>query len=274
VIVLTRRKPQNDQEIRWDIRRGLKDRRPLKDVDAVLNFVGEPLAARPWTPARRKLLLESRIRPTERLVRDLQMAGATPKVLVGPGSLGFYGDRGEEVLDETLAAGTGFLAELSSTWEEAHLEAATQLGARGAVLRMFMALDAEGGALPLLASPFRYGLGGYVGSGEQFTPWISLRDAVRAFLFLVDGEGHGVFNGTVPHPVRNKAWCSALGTALGKPAKVQAPRWAVRGALGELGDAVFVASIRAVPRRLVEAGFAFEDTDIEETFQGLFHPEG
>ena len=180
---------------------------------------------------------------------------------------------GARVDDTDLAIadiGDGFLAELSRDWENAHLSATEVLGARSAVLRMAVSLSPTGGVFPLMMQPFRVGLGGWLGTGKQFLPWISIRDTIGATCFLLDNPGpRGVFNGCVPEPTRQKEWAKALGRAIDRPVVRNAPRWALRGAFGELADTFFLASIRAVPRKLQQAGYRFQDTDPEATFRWL-----
>ena len=174
------------------------------------------------------------------------------------------------LVDDDHAPGTGFLADWSVAWEGAHERAASSLGARWVVLRKGIVLAANGGAFPLMLTPFRFGLGGWLGDGQQYTAWISLRDAARAYVFALSEPAlTGGVNATVPDPAQNKEWSRALGRALHRPVLTHAPKWALRGALGELADDLFLASTRAVPRRLLSAGFTFEDVDAESTFRGL-----
>jgi uncharacterized protein (TIGR01777 family) len=269
VLVLSRQKPRRADEIQWDPLKKVHKPERLDGLDAVFNLTGASIADRPWTKARRRTLRQSRVEATETLLQALEEVQRPPKVFIGVGHLGIYGERGDEVLDEPVAPGTGFLAELAQAWEEAHL-GATRLGCRAAVLRMSIVLSPTGGAFPLMVKPFRIGIGGWLGHGRQYTSWISIRDAVRAFEFLLDNETcEGAFNGTVPEPRPNKEWLKALGRVLHRPVLTHAPRWALRGALGELADNLFLASVRAVPRKLLDAGFEFQDTNAEATFEWL-----
>lgn len=270
VTVLTRCEPTEPNQIQWDVRRGIPQPRRLEGLDAVVNLVGEPLATRPWTPARRRLLLASRVEATAALGGSLARLDRPPPVFVGVGPLGIYGDRGDAVLLEGEPSGQGFLAELGVAWEAAHEAAAKALGAKLSVLRMGVVLAAEGGAFPLLVGPFRHGFGGWLGRGEAYTPWISLADASRALLWLVDHASEGVYHGSVPDPVRHRAFCEALGEAVGRPVRGHAPAWVVRGALGELADALFLASVRAHPGRLLAEGFTFEDPEVGPLFARIF----
>lgn len=270
VLVLTRRSPRHPDEVQWDPRKGVNHLRRLDGVDAVVNLAGEPLATRPWTRARRRLLVASRVDATHALHASLRRLPTPPPVYVGVGALGRFGDRGDAWIDDDDPPGDGFLAELSVAWEDAHLAATGRLGARVAVLRMAVVLSARGGVFPHLVGPFRHHLGGWLGSGEQFTSWLSRRDAARALVHLVDtADCRGGFNGTIPQPGTNRAWCEALGRVVGTPVKGHAPRWALRGALGELADGLMLASLRARPRRLLDSGFSFVDSEVEPLMRRL-----
>jgi uncharacterized protein (TIGR01777 family) len=270
VLVLTRRTPKSPDAVQWDPRKGIAEKARVDGLDAIVNVAGAPIADRPWTKARRKELWESRVDATAVLGAALAALPSPPRVWVGAGGLGRFGDCGAEVVDDDHPPGTGFLAELSVAWEGAHERAAGSFGARWVVLRKGIVLAANGGAFPLMLTPFRFGLGGWLGDGQQYTAWISLRDTVRAYVFaLSEPAVSGGVNATVPDPAQNKEWSRALGRALHRPVLTHAPKWALRGALGELADDLFLASTRAVPRRLLAAGFTFEDVDAESTFRGL-----
>lgn len=270
VCVVTRQEPETEHELTWTSSRGIIEVRELEGFDAVINLMGAPIADRPWTRMRRNTLRASRVDATRIVIESLARLHTPPSRYVGVGHLGVYGDRGEQILDEDSEVGEGFLADLSQAWEQAHLQAGEHLGARSAVLRLAVALSPTGGVFPLMIQPFRIGLGGWLGDGRQFLPWVSVRDTIAAFAFLLDYPEHtGLFNGCVPEPTRQKDWARALGRALNKPVLSSAPKWALRGALGDLADELYLASIRAVPRRLQQAGFRFADVDAQETFRWL-----
>ena len=269
VIILTRQSTRAPGHVQWDPRKGVQDSAQLEGLDACVHLTGAPIASRPWTAARRKELWESRVDATAVLLEVLSNLSAPPSVYVGAGGLGFYGDRGDEVLTEQAPAGTGFLAELAQAWEEAHFEA-TALGCRASVMRKSIVLSPTGGTFPLMINPFRFGIGGWLGNGRQYTPWVSIRDTVSGYLLAIDdARVSGPVNLTVPEPSSNKAWSKALGRALHRPVLGHAPKWALRGALGELADDLFLASVRAVPAKLQGLGFEFEDVDAEATFSWL-----
>lgn len=260
--------PPPIRRLHWDPTKGLAPPRPLDGLDGLFNLAGAPLADRPWTTQRRKVLTDSRIKSTEALLAAFEQLDAPPKVFVGVSSLGLFGDRGDDVIDDDDPPGTGFLAELCVAWEAAQLSA-DGLGCRSVVLRMSVVLSPTGGAFPLMVRPFRV-VGGWLGHGRQYTPWISVEDAIRALIHLADTPTcRGGFNGTVPDAPQNKEWLKALGRAMHRPVVTHAPRWALRGALGELAESLLISSVRAAPRKLLGSGFTFVDTDAEATFTKL-----
>ena len=270
VIILSRQRPVTPDMARWDAHKGIHDLERMEGLDAIVNLAGEPIAARPWTTVRRRKLWESRVDATGVLLRSLGRLDAPPKAFIGVGSLGLFGDRGDDVLDETAGVGEGFLAELAEAWERAQLASKRVLSARASVLRLAIVLSPTGGAFPLMLKPFRIGVGGWLGHGRQYTPWTTIRDTSAAFRLLIDDPtAHGVFNGTVPEPTRNKEWMKALGRAVDKPVITHAPRWALRGALGELADSLLIASVRVVPDKLLSHGFTFQDAEPEAAFRWL-----
>lgn len=269
VVILTRGRPGGDR-IAWDPARGVMPQRRMEGLDAIVNLTGAPLAARPWTPRRRQVLRDSRVVATENLLRSLQRLERPPAAFIGVGSLGLFGDRGVGWIDDEDHPASGFLAELAAQWETAHLVSSDVLGCRSAVLRLGVVLGSSGGAFPHLLRAFRYGFGGWLGDGRQYTAWLSLRDTSRAFAHLIDNAAcKGVFNGNVPDPLVNKQWCEALAKVVGKQIRTHAPKWALRGAFGELADELLLASCRARPRKLLETDFHFVDGDAEATFRTL-----
>ena len=269
VSIVTRQRVTSPGLIRWDTRRGFTDLSPLEDLDALFHLGGAPLAARPWTRRRRRVLTESRIDSTETLIEALGQLDVAPRCFIGVSATGFYGECGERRVDETDPRGEGFLAGLAHAWEQAHLEA-RQVGCRVTVLRLSPVLAPHGGAFPSLRRPFRI-MPGWVGNGQQWNGWISSRDCVGALRYLAEPERacHGIFNGSVPEPVRNRNWCEALGRVLGRRVYTHAPKWVIRGAFGDLAKELLLASIRVVPNRLMESGYRFRDTEPEPTFRWL-----
>jgi uncharacterized protein (TIGR01777 family) len=269
VLIITRREPKQPYEVKWDPVKGTIDASRLDGIDAIYNLAGAPIGDRPWTKARRKILWDSRVDSTATLLEALAKLTRPPKVFVGSGGLGKFGNCGDMVIDDDAANGEGFLAELAVAWEDAHLEA-RKIGCRTCVMRMGVVLSPTGGAFPLMVKPFRLGIGGWIGDGRQYTPWITIRDAVGAFVHVVDTAScDGGFNSTIPEPTINWEWSKALGRALHRPVLAHAPKWALRGAFGDLAEDLLLASVRAVPRKLLQSGFSFVDVEAEAAFTWL-----
>ena len=267
VLIITRRRDLADA-IRWDPLKGITRRSRLEGLDGVFNLTGAPLATRPWTRRRRQTLRASRIQATERLLEDLGELDAPPRSYVGIGLLGLFGDGGERVMHDNGPRGSGFLSDMAAEWEYAHLRAA-DFGARASVLRLSIVLSPSGGVFPLMVKPFRV-MGGWIGNGQQWTSWLSIRDCVGALSHMMRSDAcEGAFNGTVPDPLRNKAWLQALGHVLNRPVRTHAPKWALRGALGDLADELLIASLRAVPTKLLASGYTFVDPEPEEAFRWM-----
>jgi uncharacterized protein (TIGR01777 family) len=231
-------------------------------ADAVVNLAGEGIADARWTEARKRALVESRLHATGALVEAMRRGATKERVLVNASAVGFYGDRGEEVLDETSSRGSGFLAELVERWEAAAREA--EAVARVVLLRFGIVLDREGGALGRMLLPFRLGVGGPIGNGRQWMSWIAREDVVRMVVWAVErGDVRGVFNATAPQPVTNREFSRALGRALNRPAVLPVPPLALRTMFGAMADEALLAGQRVLPRRAEAAGFRWESVSIE-----------
>lgn len=245
--------------VAWDPAAGRIDQAALAGggFDAVVNLAGAGIGDRRWSPARRKELVESRVGATRLLVGALGAPGA-PRVLVNASAVGYYGDRGSQVLTEASGPGQGFLAELCQAWEKEALAAASQ-GVRVVVVRTGIVLAPKGGALGRQLPLFRLGLGARLGRGQQYTSWISLHDEVAVLTRCLEDPGlAGAVNATAPHPVTNAELTAAIARQLGRPAFLSVPPGLLRLALGrELADEMLLASQRVLPARLEEAGFSF-----------------
>jgi uncharacterized protein (TIGR01777 family) len=261
VVRLVRREARSASEISWDPTSGI-DPGALTGVDAVVHLSGAPIAAKRWTPARKAELRASRITSTRTLAAAMAAATPPPRVLICGSAIGYYGDTGDQVIDEGGQAGTGFLADLVRDWEAA-AEPAAAAGVRVASIRSGVVLAAEGGMLARLMLPFRLGLGAKIGSGSQYLSWISLTDEVRAIKFALGLDDiSGPVNLTAPEPVTNGEFTKALAQVLGRPSLFTLPSPVLRAALGDLASEL-LASARVVPARLLQAGFDFRDPDIK-----------
>jgi len=252
------RRPANAGELRWDPTRadGGLDATALAGVDAVVHLSGAPIASSRWTSARKKELRASRIDSTAALIRAMLAAPTPPPVLLAGSAIGWYGNTGSAVVDETAPNGSGFLAMLVRDWEEATVPASAA-GIRVVNLRSGIVLSGHGGMLKPLLLPFRLGLGTRIGAGTQYVSWITLTDHVAATRFLLDRDDiAGPVNLTAPVPASNAELTRALATALHRPAILRVPSAAVRLALGELSTEL-LGSSRVVPARLEAAGFTF-----------------
>ncbi|WP_285487061.1 TIGR01777 family oxidoreductase [Amycolatopsis taiwanensis] len=246
-------------EYRWDPPAGRVEDGAFDGVDAVINLCGSPMGMR-WSAARKQMIVDSRIEPTDVLAEEVAEHGVPS--LLNASAISFYGDTGETVVDETSAAGQGFLAGLCQRWEAA-TGPAVRAGARVVHLRTGLVL-ARGGLLGPLAPLFRLGLGARLGDGRQFMPWISLADEVAAIRFLVEHETlTGPVNLCAPEPATNAEFTRTLARVLHRPAPWWVPASALRLALGEAADELALMSVRAVPAVLTKAGFSFTDTRLE-----------
>jgi hypothetical protein len=256
--------------IYWNFKNSLVVAHPveLEGFDAVVHLGGATVAQR-WTSKVRRSIFSSRVEATRALSGRLAMGRRPPRVMLCASAIGFYGDRGEELLTEQSSAGSGFLADTCTAWEAA-TQPATDAGIRVVHLRFGIVLDRNGGALRKMLRPFRLGLGGRLGSGHQWMSWVSLPDVIRAIFFLMDRDDlSGAFNITSPNPVTNQAFTRALAQAVHRPAIFSVPATGLRLAFGAMADEGLLASSRAVPQRLQQAGFTFENGEIRTTLQAL-----
>lgn len=241
--------------------------------DAVVHLAGENIAAGRWTLARKRSIETSRVEGTKALVEALAQLPVKPKVWIGASAVGIYGNRGDEVLDEGSALGSGFLAEVCQSWEAA-AGGAEGWGARVVLLRMGMVLTPSGGALARLLPLFRIGLGGPIGSGRQWMSWISLDDLTAIVeRALGDERWKGPMNAVAPQPVRNREFAAMLGRVLGRPTWLRVPAVVLRGVWGEMADDVLLASARVMPGGLMAEGFEFGDATLEKALRRMLGPE-
>jgi len=254
--------------IAWDPAAGTIDGGALEGADAVVNLAGAGIGDKKWTPARKQEVVDSRLRATTLLARTVAGLGSPPAVFVSGSAVGYYGNRGDERLTEDSAPGDDFLAELCIQWEDAARPAAVA-GLRVAWIRTGIVLDADGGALHQMLLPFKLGLGGRAGSGTQYRSWISLADEVSAIRRIIDDPSlGGPVDLTAPNPVTNADMTKAIGKALHRPTFLPAPAFALKTALGgEMAEELLLVSQRALPTRLLDAGYTFRHPDFDEALR-------
>ncbi|MEO6830270.1 MAG: TIGR01777 family oxidoreductase [Acidobacteriaceae bacterium] len=243
--------------------------RRLNGIRAAINLSGETLIGSRWTKEKKQKIRESRVCTTSSMVELLSRLERRPEVFICASAIGYYGDRGDDLLDESSASGDGFLADVCREWE-ASAAAASQLGIRVVNLRFGVILSAIGGALATMLRVFRLGVGGRLGSGRQWMSWISLPDVLRAIEFCMENaEIQGPVNVVAPQPVSNMEFTQALGTHLRRPAIVPVPTPVLRLVFGEMADATLLSSTRVIPNRLQRSSFAFHHPTLPQAFQAV-----
>jgi uncharacterized protein len=254
-------------EVRWDPATGTIDAAGLERLDGAVHLAGEPVAARRWTDEQKRRILESRTTGTSLLATTLAGLASPPPVLVSASGMDYYGDRGDEVLDEGATRGEGFLADVVGAWEGA-TGPAEAAGIRVAHARTSIVLDASGGALGKMLPLFKAGVGGRLGSGRQWWSWISIDDEVGAVRFLLDHDLSGPVNLAAPAPVTNAEFTKVLGRVLGRPTVLPVPRFGPRLLLGgELAENLLFTSKRLRPAKLEAAGYTFAHPDLESALR-------
>jgi uncharacterized protein (TIGR01777 family) len=261
-------------DVAWDPHAATVDVAAMEGFDAVVHLSGANIAERRWTPARKAEIRSSRIDTTRVLVDALAKLEKKPRVFLCASAMGYYGNRGDEILTESSANGTDFISLLVRDWEAEALRAETG-GIRVVRLRFGVVLSGEGGALPLMLTPFKFGLGGRLGSGQQWMAWVALEDAIEIIrLAIADERLSGPLNVTAPNPVRNADFTRITAGVLRRPAFFAAPAFALRLAVGEMADALLLASQRGVPARLVELDYKFRFAQLEPALRAILGRKG
>jgi len=247
----------------------IPDLSPLSGVEAVVHLSGANVAGHRWTDKYKHEIVSSRVESTRALVSAITQLEPPPQVLVCASAIGIYGDRGDEILTESSTPGNGFLAETCVAWETAAL-AAEDAGIRVVHVRFGVVLSAQGGALAKMLPLFRLGLGGNLGDGRQWMPWLSLRDAVGILRYCLDNEGiRGPVNAVTPIPLTNAEFTRFLAETLQRPAMFPAPAFALRLAFGAMANETLLASVRVVPTKLIEAGYQFADPEMVPALRSM-----
>jgi uncharacterized protein (TIGR01777 family) len=262
------RREAGEREIEWDPTAPELDAASLAGFDVVVHLAGASVGEGRWSAARKHEIRRSRVHSTALLAAALRKMPRPPSAFICASAVGFYGDRGSEVLDESSCAGEGFLADVCSEWEGATVPM-QQAGVRVCHARIGVVLAGDGGALSKMLPAFRMGVGGRIGDGQQWTSWISLDDVVRALLKLAtDPSLYGAFNLVAPEPVTNAVMTQQLGRVLGRPTVLPLPAFAARWMLGpERAGALLLASTRVLPSRLAQAGFQFQHPTIDQALE-------
>lgn len=250
----------------WSIAERRIDPGALEEIDAVVHLSGRPITP-PFTAGKKREIMESRRVGTAIIAEAV--AEHRPAVFVCASAIGYYGDRGDEVLTEASSRGEGFLAEVAAEWEAA-CQPAREAGVRMVNIRSALVLDGGGGLLPLVALPFRLFLGGPLGDGRQWWSWITLEDEARAIVHLLEDEIEGPVNLAAPNPVRNREFTQTLARVLHRPAWIPVPAWVMRLVMGEAADELVLASQRVAPERLVASGFEFRHPTLSEALESAF----
>jgi len=256
-----------DASVRTVVCRRGWDAAILQGTDAVIHLAGEPVAQR-WTAGAKQRILDSRVQGTRGSVEAMAALAEPPKVLVCASAIGYYGSRGSEILTESSPPGTGFLPEVCIAWEREAL-AAESLGVRVVPLRIGIVLDTRGGALKRMLPPFRLGLGGRIGTGNQWMSWIHIDDLISLIRFVLVHPLRGPVNAVAPEPVTNSDFTRALASALRRPAFLPVPSAALQILFGEMSE-VLLASQRVLPRKAVSAGFSFRYAHLPDALADLF----
>ena len=269
VMRLVRRPTTANNEITWDPDSGQIDSARLEGLDAVVHLAGEGIAAGRWNAERKQRIRQSRVKGTTLLARTLASLVAKPRVMVSGSAMGIYGDRGDDILDEHEPPGNGFLADVGQAWESS-ADPARQAGIRVVHPRFGMVLHPSGGALERMLPPFRMGLVGHLGNGQQWMSRISRDDAIGVIRSAIALDSlNGPVNASSPNPVRNSEFTKLLGAALHRPAVATVPAFALELMFGELAKEALLASQRMVPARLQAVAYGFKDPELAPTFTKL-----
>jgi uncharacterized protein len=275
VVRLVRGQPANKStdngQIAWDPATPIAPE-AVSGFDAVIHLAGETIFGR-WTAAKKRKIRESRVAGTLNLAQALARAEEKPKVFVCGSAIGYYGNRGDEALREDSAPGSGFLAEVCQQWEEATTPA-VQADIRTAHLRTGIVLSAKGGALGAMLLPFKLGLGGRTGDGQQWMSWIDVQDMVGAIHHILKNDLlQGAVNMVAPKPVRNAEFASTLASVLSRPAIFPMPAFAAKAVFGEMGEELLLGSQKVEPGRLISSGYPFRHRELRESMESLLKRE-
>ncbi len=269
LLLASRSEPKDAEHIQWNMDTGFADEDlpRLEGLDAVIHLAGENIAGFRWTDEKKKAIRDSRVFGTRTMIEAFARLEKKPKVFISGSAIGFYGDRGDDEMVETSSAGDTFLAGVCKEWE-AESRRAEDMGIRTVLLRTGIVLSKDGGALATMLTPFKFGVGGVVGSGKQWMSWVSLDDVVGIVNFALENEAlRGAVNLASPNPVTNEEFTKTLGSVLYRPTILPLPEFAVNLVFGEMGDALLLDSTRVIPKRLKDAGYEFKFTNLKPAIE-------
>jgi uncharacterized protein len=266
VVELTRKASSSGAKIAWDPYKPLPPE-SVSGFDAVVHLAGESIIGR-WTDAKKKKILDSRDQGTRHLADAIAKANQKPRVFISASAIGYYGDRGNEVLREDSPSGEGFTAEVCRVWESA-TQPAKDAGIRTTQLRFGVVMSEKGGALQKMLTPYRLGLGGRMGSGNQWWSWVHVDDVVGAILHAMNTDMQGPVNTVAPYPVTNAEFTKALAAAVSRPAIFPMPEFAVKLIFGQMAEELWLASQRVEPARLLASGYKFKFPELKSALESL-----
>ena len=269
MLLATRSDPKDDKHIQWNADTGFReeDLARLEGLDAVIHLAGENIAGFRWTEEKKKAIRDSRVFGTRSMIETFDKLNDKPKTFISGSAIGFYGDRGDDEMTESSAAGKTFLSEVCKEWE-AESRRAEDLGIRTVLLRTGIVLSKDGGALATMMTPFKLGVGGVIGDGKQWMSWISLDDVVGIINYALEHDNvRGAVNLTSPNPVTNEEFTKTLGSVLYRPTFLPLPEFAVHMVFGEMGDALLLDSTRVIPKRMKDAGYEFKYSELKTALE-------
>lgn len=266
---LVRKSPTSGTDIFWDPESGTIDKQKLEGLDLVFHLAGESIASGRWNDEKKRKIRESRVRGTQLLAKTLAQLTDRPGTLITASAIGYYGNRGDEVLTEQSRAGTGFLSDVCVEWEDATTPASAA-GIRVVLARFGIILDKEGGALAKMLPPFRMGIGGRFGDGKQWMSWIALDDVIAGLQFVAENQRiFGPVNFVAPNPVTNAEFTKSLGKALSRPTLFPVPAFGARLAFGEMADALLLSSQRVEPLCLKNENYSFRFSNLDAALRHI-----
>lgn len=270
MLLASRSEAKDDGHIQWSADTGFADDDlpRLEGFDAFIHLAGESISAPlRWSDEKKKAIRDSRVFGTRTMIETFARLEAKPKVFISGSAIGFYGDRGDDVMTEASPAGDTFLAEVCKEWE-AESRRAEDMGIRTVLPRTGIVLSKDGGALATMLTPFKLGVGGVIGSGKQWMSWISLDDVIGIINFVLENNNiRGAINVVAPNPVTNEEFTKTLGSVLYRPTFLPLPEFAVNLIFGEMGDALLIDSTRVLPKRSIDAGYEFRFTDLKPALE-------